>query len=51
MERAAKAGEEPDNPWNDKKCDISIFQVFPIPDLQKVGFVKYHTFFWYLGRR
>ena len=24
-----------------KNCDISIFQAFPIPDLQKVGFVEY----------
>jgi len=28
-----------------KKCDISKFQAFPIPDLQKVGFVEYHFFF------
>ena len=33
-----------------KNCDISIFQAFPIPDLQKVGFVEYHFFFWHLGR-
>ena len=28
-----------------KNCDISNFQAFPIPDLQKVGFVEYHFFF------
>ena len=33
-----------------KNCDISNFQAFPIPDLQKVGFVEYHFFFWHLGR-
>ena len=35
MERAAKACEEPENPWNGKNRDISNVQVFPIPDLQK----------------
>ena len=28
-----------------KNCDISNFQAFPIPDLQKVGFVEYYFFF------
>ena len=50
LEKVAKVCEEPENPWNDKKCDISNFQVFPIPDLLKVGVVKYHIFFWYFGR-
>ena len=45
MERAAKACEEPENTWMTKNCDISNFQAFPIPDLQKVGFVEYNFFF------
>ena len=52
LEKVAKVCEEPENPWNEKKCDISNFQVFPIPDLLKVlvGVVEYHIFFWYFGR-